>query len=393
MTWFVELLKAIGLAVLLFTFLAVVGAMFGVYAERKIAGWIQARLGPKHVGPQGLLQTIADTVKLLQKEHITPRNADVLMFNAAPVVVAVAALLDWVVIPFGTLGSRVLVVRDINIGVLYFSAMASVTVLGILTGGWASNNKYALLGGLRSASQLISYEIPLALGILWAAMVAGTLSTVGIVDAQIQQGGWFVFQLPPPVGRLGAPLGILAALTFLVAATAEVNRVPFDLPEAESELVAGYFAEYTGMRFALFQLGEYGEMFGMAALAVIMFFGGWGEPHLAPWMWVAVAVGAPVAAGVILLTDVRRSLVVRPVLILAGLGAVLGLLMSLGVHPPSVVWFLGKMFALVFFLMWVRWTYPRLRLDQLLSLSWKILLPLGLLNLLVTALILTLGGR
>ncbi len=393
MTWFVELLKAIGLAVVLFTFLAVVGAMIGVYVERKIAGWIQARLGPKHVGPQGLLQTIADTVKLLQKEHITPRNADVLMFNAAPVVVAVAALLDWVVIPFGTLGSRVLVVRDINIGVLYFSAMASVTVLGILTGGWSSNNKYALLGGLRSASQLISYEIPLALGILWAAMVAGTLSTVGIVDAQIQQGGWFVFQLPPPVGRLGAPFGILAALTFLVAATAEVNRVPFDLPEAESELVAGYFAEYTGMRFALFQLGEYGEMFGMAALAVIMFFGGWGEPHLPPWMWVAVALGAVVAAAVILLTDARRSLVVRPILILAGLGAALGLLMYIGVHPPSVVWFLVKLFALVFFLMWVRWTYPRLRLDQLLTLSWKILLPLGLLNLLVTALILTLGGR
>ncbi|HVH31722.1 MAG TPA: complex I subunit 1 family protein [bacterium] len=392
MSWLLELLKAIGLAIVIFTFLAVVGAMFGVYLERKIAGWIQARLGPKHVGPQGLLQTIADTVKLLQKEHITPRRADVLMFNAAPVVVAVAALLDWVVIPFGTLGSRVLVVRDINIGVLYFSAMASITVLGILTGGWSSNNKYALLGGLRSASQLISYELPLALGILWAAMVAGTLSTVGIVEAQIQQGGWFLFTLPPPIGRLGAPFGILAAITFLVAATAEVNRVPFDLPEAESELVAGYFVEYTGMRFALFQLGEYGEMFGMAALATIMFLGGWAEPHLAPYLWVIVALGALVLAAVLLLTA-RHSLIVRPVLILAVLTAAVGLLMSAGVHLPSIVWFLMKLFTLVFFLMWVRWTYPRLRLGQLLNLSWKVLLPLGLLNLLATGLVLTLGGR
>src|SRR5437867_3619895 len=192
MPWLIELLKAIGLAVVIFTFLAVVAAMFGVYLERKISGWIQARLGPKHVGPQGLLQTVADTVKLLQKEHITPRKADALIFNVAQVIVAVAALLDRLVVPLGQSGNRVQVVR------------------------------------------------------------------------------------------------ILASLSFLTAATAEVNRVPFDLPEAESELVAGYFAEYTGMRFALFQLGEYGEMFGMAALATIMFFGGWSEPHLQPWMWLGV---------------------------------------------------------------------------------------------------------
>src|SRR5256712_586721 len=399
MSWVLELLKAIGLTVLLFTFLAVVTAMMGVYAERKIAGWIQARLGPKHVGPQGLLQTVADTVKLLQKEHITPRRADVLMFNAAPVVVAVAALLDWVVIPFGTLGSRVLVVRDINIGVLYFSAMASVTVLGILTAGWSSNNKYALLGGLRSASQLISYELPLALGILWAAMVAGTLSTVGIVEAQVRQGSWFMFKLPSPIGWFGLPFGILASLTFLTAATAEVNRVPFDLPEAESELVAGNFAEYTGMRFALFQLGEYGEMFGMAAVATIMFFGGWTEPPLQPWMWLLVTLGCLVVAAVILTTGLRQTLLVRPILMLAVLGLLLSLVMFFGTRAglsqvlPSLVWFLTKMFALVFFLMWMRWTYPRLRLDQLLTLSWKVLLPLGLLNLLATGFVLTVWGR
>ncbi len=399
MSWFRELLTAIILAVVVFTFLAVVSAMLGVYLERKISGWIQARLGPKHVGPQGLLQTIADTVKLLQKEHITPRNADALIFNAAPIIVAVAGLLDWVVIPFGTLGSRVLVVRDLNIGVLYFAGMASLTVVGILAGGWSSNNKYALLGGLRSAAQLVSYEIPLALGILWTAMVAGTLSTVGIVDAQAQQGGWFIFKIPLPgppswVGVLGAPLGLLAALTFLTAATAEVNRVPFDLPEAESELVAGYFSEYTGMRFALFQLGEYAEAFAMAALATIMFFGGWREPQLPAWLWLAVAILALATAAVLLLARVARDLLIRPILILALLTAGLGVIMYFGVHAhlpqvlPSPMWFFAKLFGVVFFLIWMRWTYPRLRLDQLLGLSWKVLLPLGLINLLVTAFLL-----
>jgi len=388
-----EILKAIGLAVLVFTFLAVVAAMLGVYLERKISGWIQARLGPKHVGPQGLLQTIADTVKLLQKEHITPRRADWLIFNTAPIIVAVAGLLDWVVIPFGYAGGRPLIVRDINIGVLYFAAMASLTVIGILTAGWASNNKYALLGGLRSASQMISYEIPLALGILWVAMIAGTLSTVGIVEAQ--RGGWFLFKVPV-LGFFGAPLGVLAALTFLTAATAEVNRVPFDLPEAESELVAGYFAEYTGMRFALFQLGEYAEMFAMAALASVLFLGGWLEPGLPRGVWLALAVLAVGLAAFLRFSALRHALLVRPILALATLGAVLSLLMAagqgLGRSPvlPPVLWLFAKMFALVFLLMWVRWTYPRLRLDQLLALSWKVLLPVGLANLLITGLLITL---
>lgn len=382
-----EILKAIGLAVLVFTFLAVVGAMLGVYVERKISGWIQARLGPKHVGPQGILQTIADTVKLLQKEHITPRRADALIFNTAPLIVVVAGLLDWVVIPFGRAGGRALVVRDINIGVLYFAAMASLTVIGILSAGWSSNNKYALLGGLRSASQMISYEIPLALGILWAAMVAGTLSTVSLVEAQ--RGAWFLFKVPP--------FGLLAAVLFLTAATAEVNRVPFDLPEAESELVAGYFAEYTGMRFALFQLGEYAEMFAMAAMTAILFLGGWLEPNLPGWLWLALALGALSAAAGVLFRSARTALLVRPILVLALSAAALCVIMFLGVHSgrspvlPSVVWFLIKMFSLVFLLMWTRWTFPRLRLDQLLNLSWKVLLPVGLVNLLVTGFLVTIA--
>jgi len=317
--WGLEIAKAVGLTVAVFTFLAVVAAMLGVLLERKIGGWIQSRLGPKHVGPQGLLQTVADTVKLLQKEHIAPRAADAAIFNTAPLIVAVAGLLDWIVIPFGPN----LVVRDLNIGVVFFAAMASLTVVGILVGGFASNNKYSLLGGLRSASQMISYELPLAAALIAVAMQAGTLSTLGIVNAQAQR-GWFVFLQFP------------AFVIFLIAATAEVNRVPFDLPEAESELVAGYFSEYTGMRFALFQLGEYAEMFAMAAMATTLFLGGWRGPVL-----------------------------------------------------PPVIWFLLKMYLIVFLLMWTRWTFPRLRLDQLLNLSWKLLLPAGLIWILITGFFIT----
>ncbi len=333
MSWVGEIFKATLAAVAVFTFLAVVAAMLGVYLERKISGWIQSRLGPKHVGPQGIMQTMADTVKLLQKENIVPANADAITFTVAPLLAAVAGLLAWIIIPFGPLFGRIIVVRDINIGLLFFIAMASLIVIAILLGGWSSNNKYALLGGFRSASQMISYEIPLALAVLVPVMLAGTLSTVGIVEAQrggwLGIGNWFIFGLPG--NRWLLIPGVLAFLVFLTAATAEVNRVPFDLPEAESELVAGYFSEYTGMRFALFQLGEYAEAFAMAALTTVLFLGGWHGPLL-----------------------------------------------------PGVVWFFIKLFALVFVLMWVRWTYPRLRLDQLLHLSWKGLVPLGFLLVLVT---------
>ncbi len=313
------------LAAAVFTFVAVGGPLFLVLAERKISAWIQARVGPKHVGPHGLLQTVADTLKLLYKENIVPHRADVALFSVAPVLVAVAALLAWVVIPF----APGWVVRDLNVGVLYFAAVSSLTVIGILTGGWASNNKYSLLGGLRSAAQMVSYELPLGFSLLLVATITGTLSTVQIVEAQ-------------PYPAYLYPSVVVAALVFLVAATAEANRIPFDLPEAEAELVAGYFSEYTPMRFALFQLGEYGSLLASSALFTTLFLGGWKGPFSVP------GVG-PVGNG--------------------------------------LLWFLVKTYAVVFFLMWVRWTYPRFRIDQLLGISWKLLLPVSMVNLLVAGLL------
>jgi len=326
MPWYLELLRAVAGTILIFSGVAVIAAMFGVLLERKISAWIQSRLGPKHVGPQGLLQTLADTLKLLQKENIVPRRADPVIFASAVIVVPLAALLDYVVIPFGTTRAGPLIFRDLNIGVLYFAATSALVVVGILMAGWGSNNKYALLGGLRSAAQMVSYEIPMGLALITVALLAGSLSTVTIVNAQA--GLWNIVSQP------------VAFLIFLVAATAEVNRTPFDLVEAESELVAGYFSEYTGMRFALFQLGEYGEMFAMAAMAVTLFLGGWRGPIL-----------------------------------------------------PPVLWFVIKLYALIFVFMWVRWTFPRFRIDQLLGFSWKVLIPVALLNLVVTAFFVVVAHR
>jgi NADH-quinone oxidoreductase subunit H len=328
--WRIDLVRALVAVVAVFTFIALFVAMFLVLMERKISAWIQARVGPKHVGPHGVLQTLADTVKLLQKENIIPARADVLLFSVAPVLVAVSALLAYVVLPWGP----GVIVRDLNVGLVYFVAVLSLGVVGVLVGGWASNNKYSLLGGLRAAAQMVAYEIPLGLAVATMAVVTGTLSTVRIVEAQPYP--WHLY-----------PFVAVNALVFLAAATAETNRIPFDLPEAESELVAGYYSEYTGMRFALFQLGEYGSLFASSALFVTLFLGGWRGPFELPLV-------GPVASG--------------------------------------VFWFLLKTYAVVFFLMWVRWTYPRLRIDQLLNLAWKVLIPVGLVNLFVVSFLVVMGG-
>ncbi|OGB90650.1 NADH-quinone oxidoreductase subunit H [candidate division WOR-1 bacterium RIFCSPHIGHO2_01_FULL_53_15] len=294
-------------------------AMFLVWMERKVSAHFQMRYGPMRVGWHGSLQLGADALKLLMKEDIIPKLVDRWVFIAAPVVVFVAAFLAYLVIPF----SPVLYVKDLNIGLLYVFGVSSLTALSIMMAGWSSNNKYALLGGFRSVAQIISYEIPILISVLPVIMLSGSFSLIGITEAQRA----FPYILIQPV----------AFFIYLIAATAEVNRTPFDLPEAESELVAGYNVEYSGMKFVMFFFAEYVNMFTVCALATILFLGGWQGPIL-----------------------------------------------------PPFVWFLIKTYVLLFVLMWWRWTFPRLRIDQMMSFCWKLLLPLALANLLVTGLVMVL---
>ena len=314
--WLVDVVMAV-VNILAFVMFAIMVVMSLVYLERRVIAFIQDRLGPNRVGPQGLLQAPADVIKLLVKEDIIPTNADPWVYKLATFAVVIPALLIYAVIPWGPNT----VIADLNIGVLYFVAIGSVTVIGILMAGWGSNNKFALLGAMRAAAQVISYEIPLVFSIIGVAMLAGSLSTQRIIDFQ---GAWFGLKW----NIIFQPIGFVV---FLVAATAEVNRTPFDLMEAESEIVAGYHTEYSGIRFALFFLAEYLESFAMAALAVVLFLGGWQGPILPPW-----------------------------------------------------VWFIGKTYAVFFLFYWTRATLPRVRVDQLLGFSWKVLLPLALLNVVLT---------
>jgi NADH-quinone oxidoreductase subunit H len=304
-----QLLAAVAVALFL-----VVNALFIIWFERKLAARMQIRRGPNRVGKFGLLQAIADTVKLLIKEDITPTAADRPVFRAAPYVALASTILLFVVLPFG----KGLVPADLNVGLLYFVAVGGLSVIAILAGGWASNNKYSLMGGMRSAAQIVSYEVPAVLALLSVALLAGSLRMGDIVRAQ------------PVVGyALLQPVGFLL---FLTASNAEINRAPFDLPESDSELVSGFVTEYSAMRFAFFFLAEYTNLFLAGAFGATLFLGGWRGPVL-----------------------------------------------------PPFVWFMVKSYLVVFFLMWVRWTFPRLRVDHLMKFSWKVLLPLALANLLVTA--------
>lgn len=291
----------------------VLNALILTWAERKVAGHMQRRIGPKEVGPFGLIQPIADAVKLLGKEILTPREVDRPLYWLAPILIFVPVLVSFVVIPF----DASLQVRDINAGILVILAFSSLSVLSILMAGWGSNNKYALIGAIRSVAQNVAYEIPLLLALLPVIIMANSFSLKDIVEAQ--RGLWFVVYQP------------VAFCIYFVAAVAETNRTPFDLPEAESELVAGYHTEYSGMRFALFFLAEYTNIFIVSAIAVTFFLGGYQGPFL-----------------------------------------------------PGIVWFLLKSYCLVFVIMWLRWTYPRVRFDQLLNISWKSLIPLAFINLLIT---------
>lgn len=289
-------------------------APFLVWLERKVAAHIQLRLGPMEVGPHGILQTIVDGIKLIGKELITPRHVDRKLFVVAPIIIFLPVLVSFVVIPF----SERLQVRDLNVGILLILAFSTFNVLAILIAGWASNNKYSLLGAMRSVAQSVAYEIPMLLSVLNVLLWSRSLKMSVIVESQSSI--WNVFWMP------------VAALIYLICATAETNRAPFDLPEAESELVAGFHTEYSGMRFALFFLAEYSNMLIVAAVATTLFFGGWRGPLL-----------------------------------------------------PGVVWFLIKTYALIFCVIWVRWTFPRLRFDQLMNFCWKILIPASLIHLVVYA--------
>ncbi|MDQ7826319.1 MAG: NADH-quinone oxidoreductase subunit NuoH [Candidatus Eremiobacteraeota bacterium] len=338
-------------------------AFFLIWLERKIAGRVQRRMGPmvtgiprkwsgvitylvKHPGLGtwlgGWLQTPMDAVKLFQKEDLIPEKADRVTFIAAPFLVMTACFMTFVIIPFGP----GLIVRDLNIGILYFMAISSLAVVAIVMGGWGSNNKYSLLGGLRSAAQLISYEVPMVFSILSAVLLAGSIRMGDIVAAQQKAffTGWFICPL------------FIGFVVYIIAAIAETNRPPFDIPEAESELVSGFNIEYSGMRFAMFYLAEFTNMFLVSAIATTLFLGGWTLPF---------GLGAA-------LRDYLVSLQVPHIGILAVIG--------------GLIVFFVKTAALVFFIMWTRWTFPRLRADQLMAFCWKLLVPLSLLNLLIASL-------
>lgn len=328
----VFLIEAVIVMVLAIGLFAMVGLVL-VYMERKVAAVMQIRLGPNRVGPKGIFQTVADTLKLIVKENMTPNDVDRFLFNAAPFVVMITAMVVLAPLPFAN-GFQI---WDVNIGILFITAVSSVSVIGVLMAGWSSNNKYSLLGAMRSGAQIVSYELSAGLSILVIVILSGSLQISEIVNAQAN--GWWIFK-----GHLPA---LIAFIIYIIAATAETNRAPFDMAEAESELTAGFHTEYSGMKFALFFLAEYVNVFIVCAVGATLFLGGWMPLHF-------------------------------------GTGTVFNQIMD---YLPGIVWFFGKTFLLIFVLMWFRWTFPRLRIDQLLNLEWKYLLPVCLFNLLLVTII------
>jgi NADH-quinone oxidoreductase subunit H len=322
-------------------------ALVAILGEMKISAWVQDRLGPMRTGPYGILQPIADMLKLLQKEDTTPDGADKKLYNLAPFVVFIGSYAAFAALPFSAMyiGAR------INTGVFYIVAVSSLAVVGLLMAGWGSNNKYSLLGAMRSVAQIVSYEIPAGLAILAVVMIAGTMDLQTI--SKLQEGGiqnWFLFGGPKGIPGFGGmtsfalmPFMIVAFLMYVVASLAETNRVPFDIPEAESELVAGYHTEYSAMKFALFFLAEYANMFAVSAVASVLFLGGWNSPF--------------------------GSFLNEP-----GFG---------------FVWFIGKAVFFVLIQIWIRWTLPRLRVDQLMHICWKVLIPFGMATVLAVGTIVT----
>ena len=308
-------------------------AMLMIFMERKVCAAFQCRLGPMRVGPHGTIQVFADVLKMLIKEIITIRHADNFLYNLAPYIVILASILAFSCLPF----SRGMEVLDFNVGIFFLMAASSIGVVGILLAGWSSNNKYSLIGAMRSGAQMISYELSISLSLLTIVVLTDTMQLSEIVARQAD--GWFLFK-----GHIPA---FIAFVIYLIAGNAEVNRGPFDLPEAESELTAGYHTEYSGMHFGPFYVAEFVNLFIVAGVAATVFLGGWMPLHLPGW---------------------------------DGFNAVMDAI-------PGFVWFFGKAFLLVGLLMWIKWTFPRLRVDQILTLEWKYLVPIGLCNLLLMVLI------
>jgi len=321
-----SIVEMVLIAVVYLAIFAIAG-LYLVLLERRIAAWFQLRIGPNRVGPLGLLQTMADALKLVSKELTGTTRSDNFLYNLAPYFVIVASLMALAVFPF----TKEFQAFDINIGILFLIAISSIGVIGILLGGWSSNNKYALIGAMRSGVQTISYELSVGLSLITMVLLTGTLQLSEIVE--VQKNGWLIVQ-----GHIPA---IIAFMIYMIAGTAETNRAPFDLVEAEQELGAGFHTEYSGMKFAYFFLAEFINMFIIAAIATTIFFGAWLSPfgitESIPWI--------------------------------------------------GVFWFIGKTFVIVFLMMWFRWTFPRLRVDQLLTLEWKYLLPINLVNIVIMAII------
>ena len=312
-------------------------ALFYIWYERKVCAAFQCRLGPNRVGPWGLLQSVADMFKILIKELIELKGTDKFLFKLAPYLVITSSVVMLACLPWG----RGLQIIDYNIGIFFVLAVSSVGVLGILLAGWSSNNKYTLIGAMRSGAQMVSYELSLGLAILTIVVFAGTLNINELVMQQDK--AWFIFR-----GHIPA---IIAFIIYVIAATAETNRGPFDLPEAEHELTAGYHTEYSGIHFGFFYLAEYLNLFIVSGIATLMFLGGWMPPHVPGW---------------------------------DGFNAVMNWI-------PSIVWFVGKAFFISYVIIWFKWTFPRVRIDQMLAFEWKYLMPFSLANLILMAVFVALG--
>ena len=335
-SWAATVIECVIIGVLLLAVYSVL-ALFYIFYERKLCAWFQCRLGPMRVGPWGVLQSFADMFKILIKELIRLENIDRFLFALAPYLVIVASMLSFAVLPWGN-GLQII---DFNIGVFFMIAASSIGVLGILLAGWSSNNKYTLIGAMRSGAQMISYELSVGLSIMTMVVMAGTMSITGLVEGQAD--GWYIFK-----GHIPA---VIAFIIYLIAATGETNRGPFDLPEAEHELTAGYHTEYSGIHFGFFYLAEYLNLFIVSGIASLMFLGGWMPFHVPGW---------------------------------EGFNAIMD-------YIPSVVWFLGKAFFVSFIIIWFKWSFPRVRIDQLLALEWKYLMPIGLFNLVLMTLCVVYG--